>query len=370
MRNFIISLIGLIIILSGCSPEVASPSDVIPAPDQHVSSGRETEGKSEGKKEWIPYKANPQTFYQTFGWLSNTEILIAEVEEGMYILRSYNLNTGEKKDIYRESMLVINTKIHSSQQYIALHISESPATAIVKIIKQDGTFVGEVKIDSSELHMDWNDEDASLMLITAFYEDWSFDSFVFDMDTQELTLFETADPFVKWLDSNTLLSLEWTDHALSGGGIVKIDWRSGQTELTDWTNVVYFDAYGGLLLTVHPNEAEEEMIYKMVNKAGQHVAEWSAPALSNYSQWFIPEVQWLADGTMITLLPAQKGLIDETSPEFQFATIKNGNVELMEERIEEAAFSCSPDGALCLSGYESDHIIHFQPFHKWRWLEI
>lgn len=366
MRKFALLVIGLILVLSGCQPEETEPSDVIPVPDQQVSSDL---GDQENE-EWIAYTANPETFYQTYGWLSDSEILIAEIEEGNYILRSYNFKNGEKKDIFKENMMVINTKIHSSKEYIALHISESPASAIIKIIEPNGTLVEEVKIESSELHMDWNDEDASLMMITAFYEDWSFDTFIYDIDTQNLTLFESPDPFVKWLDEDTLLSLQWSEHALSGGQIVKIHWRSGDSELTDLSNVVFFDAYGGQLLTVHPKDNEKEMIYKILERNGETVAEWSAPALSNYSQWFIPEVQWLDNGSMITLRPIQQGLIDETSPEFQYVKVLNGEVEVLEEKVEEAAFNCSPDGSLCLSGYESDRIIQFEPYNVWKWIEV
>ncbi|MFC4411125.1 hypothetical protein ACFOZY_11915 [Chungangia koreensis] len=366
MRNFTLLIIGLILVLTGCQPEETEPTDVIPVPNQQVSSDL---GEQE-KEEWVAYTANPDSFYQTYGWLSDSEILIAEIEEGNYILRSYNFKNGEKKDIFKESMMVINTKIHSSKEFIALHISESPASAIIKIIKPDGTLVEEVKVESSELYIDWNDEDASLMMITAFYEDWSFDTFVFDMNTKNLTLFESSDPFVKWLNGDTLLSLQWSEHALSGGQIVKIHWRTGESELTDLSNVVFFDAYRGNLLAVHPKEDEKEMIYKIVGSNGEIVTEWSAPALSNYSQWFIPEVQWLVDGSMITLLPVNQGLIDETAPEFQYVKVQNGAVEVFEEKVAEAAFNCSPDGSLCLSGYESDHIIQFDPFKVWKWLEV
>lgn len=365
MGRGILLLFGLLIALSGCSPEEQEPTDVIPTPEENVSGSTD-----EGIKEWVAYHADPQTFYQTYGWLSDSEILIAEIEEGDYILRNYNLRTGEKKDIYKESMMVIDTKIHSSKDYIALHVSDSPASAIIKIIEPSGATVGEVKIDSSEVYMDWNDSDASLMMITAFYEDWTFDTFVFDIEAGELKLFESQDPFVKWLDADTLLSLQWMDHALSGGQIMEIDWRTGETRLTDFENVVYFDAYGGKLLTVYPHEENKEMHYTIVGREGDSIAEWTAPALSNYSQWFIPEVQWLSDGTLITLLPVNDGLIDETSPEFQFVKVNGNGVERLDGSVEEAAFNCSPDGSLCLSGYESETIIQFNPLKEWKWLEV
>ena len=79
-------------------------------------------------------------------------------------------------------------------------------------------------------------------------------------------------------------------------------------------DVIYFDTYEDSILTVQINE-QEDAHYRISDLEGTVRSEWTFPAISNYSEWVIPEVDWLSNDSVILSSPAMGGQLDEiTSP--------------------------------------------------------
>lgn len=93
------------------------------------------------------------SFHFIVDWLTNTEILYVEKKEGFYLLKSFDVLTGETKIIYEEPTIIADVFIHPTRELVLLHTTDHPSSATVKIISLAGVLQNEVTIQSNELSL-------------------------------------------------------------------------------------------------------------------------------------------------------------------------------------------------------------------------
>lgn len=359
MKKVIAILSVILLILVGCA-------------GKEDNLTKKTEKKlPDVKKEEVIKKltADLAKFHFVADWLTNTEIVYVEKEAGNYFVKSFNIQTGEIKILYEEPSIIIDVFIHPSKEHLLIHTTDNPASGTVKIISLDGIVQHEVSIESSELEIEWNDIDPSLILMTAFYEDWTYDVFVYEGSESNVRLLTLENPFPKWFGTEKIVLTDISGHALDGGELYIYDRISAQQESPDINGVIHYDTYQESLLLMRITE-DEKVMYTILNQDQSILSEWQMPAVSNYSEWVIPEIHWISKGHIILASTESEGQQDELKEPYQLVQVVEGEQVLIAKEVLAGPLTCSPDGEKCLMGYTFENLIDIKSKEETVWLRL
>ena len=286
------------------------------------------------------------------------------------IVNYFDIESGESGVVYEDDSFIIDVLLHPTRNYLLVHTSEHPNSAVIKIVDlADGTIQHQVEIDSIELAIEWNPSNAEKVLFTAFHEDWSFDLFVFDGHDDSLSIIELDDPFPKWAGENTIMSMLYGDHPLDGGDIQLTHMDTGDNESIGMGNVIYFDVFEDLFVAVQSIDANN-FSYTVRQLDGTIVSEWTLPAVSNYSEWVVPTIEWLDRHRLLVKGAEKSGQMDELAAGFNLYLVNKDSPELLVKALDAGPMKCSPSGRYCLSGYTSDELIDVEAKEKHNWIEF
>ncbi|MFC5603549.1 hypothetical protein [Sporosarcina koreensis] len=364
MKRILYLLLMVIFILSGCSelkgppsvqPDIEEPDKLMTEPDDppfpHV------------------FKVDPSNFHFIADWLNDSQILYVEKNDSYYQVKYFDIETGESGSVYEDDAFIIDVLVHPSGDYFLVHTSEHANAAVVKVVGMDGTVQHQVEIDSTELAIEWNRSNPDKILFTAFHEDWSFDLFVFDGLDEHLSLIELDDPFPKWAGDDKIMGMLVEGHPLDGGEVQLFHLETGEIETVGIGNVIYFDAFEDYFIAVQSID-ENAFSYSVRRFDGTVVSGWTLPAVSNYSEWVVPTIQWLDNARLIVIGAEKSGQLDEMGAGFNLFLFDEGNPELLMKGLDAGPLKCSPSGKYCLSGYTSDELIDMSTKEKHKWIEF
>jgi len=359
----IIGLVLIIFIMSGCSERHEPPTA---EPNIEPPGIAEESGESH-----IPhvFKADPSNFHFMANWLNDTQILYVVKDNGLYKVNYFDIKTGETKLVYEDSSFIVDVLVHPSGDYLLIHTSDHPNSAVIKIVKLDGTVEHQVEIVSTELSMEWNRENPEKILFTAFHEDWSFDLFAYDGSDDNLSIVKLDDPFPKWAGDNKIFSMLFHEHPLDGGDVQKFQLDTEKVETAGIGNVIYFDVFKDLIGIVQTIDSDV-FTYTIRKLDGEVISEWTLPAVSNYSEWVVPPIVWLDRNRLIVKGAEKDGQLDEMGAGFNLYLFEEGNPDLIIKGLDEGPLKCSPSGQYCLNGYTSEELIDINAKETFKWIEF
>lgn len=308
-------------------------------------------------------------FHFVADWLTDTKIIYVEKDEGVYKVNSFDLSTGDIATLYEEQSIVIDVLIHPSKKYLLLHTSNDSTSATLKILTTDGIVQDEFEIASTELGIEWNDLNPSLILLTAFYEDWTFDLFLYKGAESDLALLSIDDPFPKWFGKEQIVVGYVEDHSLDGSELLLFNPTTEEWADLDTKGIVYFDTYEQMLVTVKINEAGDAH-YVLSELDGTVQSEWILPAVSNYSEWVVPEVVWVSSDTIFLRAPETGGQLDELTSAFRLIREKDGRQQVVSEDVTAGFLRCSPSGEMCITASSATTIIDVETGEQRIWLDL
>lgn len=361
MRKKLFAFSVVTFLLAGCTEK---PEDLSEKPAEIV---QETPHEPIVEKKYETFIADPATFHFTADWITDSKILFVEKDAGIYQVKSFDFDTGKTETLHEESSIIIELLIHPSNKFFLLHTSDNPASAKVKILTTDGVLQNEIEVASTELAIEWNDSDASLVLLTAFHQDWTFDLFLFNGQEADFGLLEIEDPFPKWYGDNRIAFGSAENHVLDGGKIQTYMPLTGTTDTLDLEGVIYFDTFKDSLLTIQMND-EETAVYRIWDFEGDLRSEWTLPAISNYSEWVIPQMEWLSKDSLVLFAPSQSGQLDELTTPIRLLRVSDGLVEEIDENHEIGFIRCAPSGQACMTGISLETIVDMKEGKKDTWL--
>ncbi|MFJ7933661.1 hypothetical protein [Sporosarcina sp. NPDC096371] len=359
-RLFTFCLAALLV--TGCTAKTDNNDEIVPD-DEPVEHTDETD---EEMSQILT--VDPAKFHFVAGWLTDTKIVYVEKDEGFYKVNSFDVHTGETDNLYEEKSMIIDVLIHPTKNYLLLHTSDDSTSATIKVLSADGVVQNEIEVASTELGIEWNDLDPSLILLTAFYQDWTFDLFLYNGAESYLGLLPVDDPFPKWFGREKIVVANIEDHVLDGGKLLTFDLSTEKWEDLDRTGIVYFDTYNDSLLTVRIDDVGDAY-YILSELDGTARSEWTLPAVSNYSEWVIPEVEWVSSNTVYLSASATGGQLDELTSQFRLLQIREGQQKVIGEEVVEGYLRCSPSGQKCLTGTSLVTIIDVETEESSKWLE-
>ncbi|MCZ2260073.1 hypothetical protein [Sporosarcina sp. G11-34] len=363
MRRIFI-VVGLaVVILVGC----VQKADESPA----IIGKTETKTKDVEKVDIARkvYEADQSTFHFVGDWLSDSKIVFVEKDLGLYLVKTFDVETGEVELLYEDPFIITDVLIHPSKEYILLHTSDNPNSAVIKVLSIDGVIHNEISIESSELAIEWNNLDPSLILFTAFDSDWTFDTFLYNGKDELFTLVEIDGPFPKWYGTKKIITGYFDEHELDSGTLVVYNTETGSSELTDIANVVYFDTYEESILVVRIDD-ENNAIYTIMDLDGLIASEWKMPAVSNYSEWVFQKVTWDGPNRIFLPAPEESGELDDLTSPYHLTSIVDGQQEVLVKDITPSVLRCSPDGEKCLTGYASEKLIDLKTKEEIDWIQF
>lgn len=306
--------------------------------------------QSESENEIKQLKVDSEKIHAIAGWLSNDEILYVENNKETYLLKAFHITKGESYVLFEDQAIMTNVLIHPSKDYLLIHTSTDETAATIKIITRDGVVQNEVTIESTELEIAWNDINPERLLLTAFYEDWSYDTFYFDASTDILQVHSIENPFPKWFGEKHLVTSNPEDQNL-----VVYDIDSQKNSVIESNGVVHFDAFQNVLLTLH--EDGEEVRYRLMNTSYEILAEAFTHRLT------LPisiQTQWI-DETKLLFLQS------EMADSYELMMFDESGLQMLTEEVDYATFLCAPNGEKCLTGmyFETIFDLHKKEEEKW-----
>ena len=203
-------------------------------------------------------------------------------------------------------------------------------------------------------------QNSSLIVFTTFYEDWTYNTFIYDGTTQNLDSIEVEDPFVKWYDEEHLMVFRWAESNLDGGELILYSLKEKTLEETGITNVIDAHTNGNSLLVVQVNEETNEFQYSLSNEVTDESIDWTSAAISNYSEWVVPYMDFIDQDKLIGIKSLKPGNLDETTSSGTISSMTfDGKQEYGE--IESQPLLCAPNGEICLGGYQMENWIQLSP---------
>jgi hypothetical protein len=349
-------------ILSGCSQQL----DVSLHKDASHSLDRikETPGISFLGSEVIPIKLGVQEeFSKASGWLSNTEILyISNISESSSILYSYSLITGQSTMLYKSGQPIITAEVSPKKDKVLIHSSASEE-GVLTVIDLSGKELYSGKIESYELTFEWNPFNDDLLIVSAFTEEWDFNTYLLDLKGNSLKELQLPEPFVRWISEDVLVYQQWDENEISLKAPLKSFSINGNHSKTLFEDVYQFDSLGKYLLTIEVDEGENPGLglYTFTREGIHSAGSLTAPLLTSFSGWVVPFYDLMDDGKAFMYLRAkEQGEADLYEGGFDLMKYQLGEKEeeLVFSDLENEPLSCSPFGEMCLYGFQLERVMN------------
>lgn len=349
-------------ILSGCSQQL----DVSLHKDANHSLDRikETPGISFLGSDIIPIKLGVQEeFSKASGWLSNTEILyISNISESSSNLYSYSIITGQSTMLYKSGQPIITAEISPKKDKVLIHSSASEE-GVLTVIDLSGKELYSGRIESYELTFEWNPFNDDLLIVSAFTEEWDFNTYLLDLKENSLKELQLPEPFVRWISEDMLVYQQWEENEISLKAPLRSFSISGNHSKTLFEDVYQFDSLGKYLLTIEVDEGGNPGLglYTFTREGIRSAGSLTAPLLTSFSGWVVPFYDLMDDGKAFMYLRAkEQGEADLYEGGFDLMRYQLGEKE--EEKVfSELAnepLSCSPSGGMCLYGFQLERVMN------------
>lgn len=349
-------------ILSGCSQllDVSLHKDA----SHSLERIKETPGISFLGSEVIPIKLGVQEeFSKASGWLSNTEILyISNKNESSSILYSYSLITGQSTMLYKSGQPIITAEISPKKDKVMIHSSASEE-GVLTVIDLSGKELYSGKIESYELTFEWNPFNDELLIVSAFTEEWDFNTYLLDLKENSLKELQLPEPFVRWISEDMLVYQQWDENEISLKAPLKSFSISGNHSKTLFEDVYQFDSLGKYLLTIEVAEGENPGLglYTFTREGIHSAGSLTAPLLTSFSGWVVPFYDLMDDGKAFMYLRAkEQGEADLYEGGFDLMKYQFGEdkEEMVFSELANEPLSCSPSGEMCLYGFQLERVMN------------
>ncbi|MCL6574283.1 MAG: hypothetical protein K6T88_21835, partial [Bacillus sp. (in: Bacteria)] len=273
----------------------------------------------------------------------------------------YHLLTVKSEVIYKSDQPIVNIQISPSKEYILIHSSPSSYEGLITIIDTLGAVRLQESFASYELVFEWNPYNESEVLVTKFYEDWTFQVVMLDINNSKITELSLTQPFIKWMNVKDIAYLNWGENSPSLYAPLIVKGIENGIEKTVFPTVLQFSTFHNLLMTISVNDQDQSMAtYSFFNNKIKRLFSFSIPQLTKYSDWLVPFYDYnKSKGQFITFRPLISAEADTYKDGFLLLTynLENGSSKLIMEGLENEPVNISPSGEAILYGNRFEKII-------------
>ncbi|WP_442594904.1 hypothetical protein [Neobacillus sp. D3-1R] len=355
-------LYSLLFLLSGCNTEKNEAITHSTSKIHSVNSQKLSPPTSFYSGYQLPILSSSKEMNKAVGWLNNNEIMyLSENQERTDIFR-YDLTSGDSKRLFQSEYPVISAIISPDKNYILIHSSPSTYNGLVTVIDRDGKVILSKEFPSFEMSFEWNKYHSKQLLITAFKEDWSFQSYILNVENMDIKQLELRKPFGKWTGENKIAFLDWNENEISLlAPLVQKELDKDEVLLKD--HIFYFDAFLNTIITIYASPDTSEAQYTFYSNEMKELATYDFPILTSYSGWVVPNYELLKDEqTFLTMVPYKSTEADSYHDGFQLLSvnIKKNQTEVILEHTNNLPFTCAPNGQNCLIGFQLENLLQLK----------
>ncbi|MGJ7921360.1 hypothetical protein [Neobacillus sp. LXY-4] len=297
------------------------------------------------------------------GWIDDETIVYYTNFDQGSSLYTYNIFSGKSEKVLESPEPILEVIISPSREKLLIHSSSSSEQGIMTVINDEGKILTRKTILSSELAFVWNSFNEDRILVTSFDEQWDFTVSILHIQSQEFKeSLLTKQPFAVWLTSDEWLYLDWDlDDLAFFAPVIKQNTAETKVEQVHLTNVFQLFAFQDVLLTLSiDGEDKNEAVYSFYSNQLKLLQTFKLPQLTRYADWLIPFHDFNDQHhQFITFRPLSSGSADTYKEGFQLVRyhLDVKKEEVILEDMENKPIQCSPNGDLCLYGYQFENII-------------
>lgn len=302
-------------------------------------------------------------FESSYGWLDNNTIIYSASKDDQHYLFSYHLTTKKQKELFKTSEMLVEASVSPQKKYILVYTTSENQFANVHMLTSTGDEQYSTSIPSSEISFSWNEFDENQLLLDCFNEDWSYRTFVIQIDKKELSEIQSPQPFAQWKSKNALVYLQWDEDKPQLSAPLVTSHVGQQHINTLYDDIITFKASKNVLFTIQEIAGDmNNVLYVFYDWQGKELHSIKLPAISSYSDWMIPSYDLIEPSqSLITFEPYGPALIDQYDQLFQLSLYnwKTGEKRVLKEKIEAAPLKVSPEGDKSLYGNKLEQLIEF-----------
>lgn len=362
MRKLLFLFLFLIL-LAACNSH--QPFDISDAPNsrhKNVTKGPVPSEFFGDSQQVVPIDLRGEQFNRVSEWFDDESILYVIDEDSSSTIYRYQLFTGEKEVFLKMPDPVLTLEANEDHSLFLLHTANSENKAKLTVIDKQGNIKFEWEVSSFDLFYSWNPYHTNKIFVTSFLEDWSFQTHLLDISTQKTTKFEVFQPFIQWVNSNTISYLKWDQNELDFFAPLYSYHLDTKTEALLFENIISFMSYKNLLVTyelIQDKEPFAKVGFYHPEK-NQKLHEFKMPLLSDYSKWYIPSANYVPEQKKFySFKPYSTGAFDTYGEKFELISfdVRTGKEEIILEKVDDQPLNFSPNGILCLYGFQFEKII-------------
>ncbi|PID03658.1 hypothetical protein CSV67_03165 [Sporosarcina sp. P2] len=335
MKRILISIVCALFLMS------CTQSEDVETEEQLVEKEAEPVEKLTASQDDIRFVA---------GWLNEMTILFVNQKDAKDRLLSFDLKTGDIHTLFTATATISEVQVHPTASQLLVKTADDSTEAVIHILDHAGTPLNEVSVESSELEIQWNEFDASQLLITAFSDDWSYEIMRYDANDDTLVAVELPDPFPRWLGAEELVYMEDVvviKQALSTGEETILANNANQFHTS--SDQVLIESFEG-----------EQIRYTVIDANGKEKYSWFSQDDS-----FVMDHAVFSDGTTLMMTVTNQ---TEMRPTSFLVKIQDGKEVKRQELQGGGALDCKGDK--CLIGYSLDTWMDIETGETVKWLEI
>ncbi|WP_203288089.1 hypothetical protein [Metabacillus sp. cB07] len=348
------ALLFIVIIAAGCSQEPHQSRDV---PDEKAVKSEQTNEKDmsadkAAEKDLVPL--SDSEFFSAEDWTDESSIYYLSENAGGSVVYQYNLFTGERKPFFETEASIVQLSINRESGLLAVHSSPTSYEASITVLDQSGNIRTERSFPSTELNFSWSPSGEKLF-ITAFDENWSFETFLLSMSDYSLEKNPVELPFIQWLTDDEITYLKWNEaEPQLTAPLAAYSLQTKEERILE-EHIISHAHFGEYTFSIKVENEEESTGTYLFFKNGELLYSFDVPLTPLYSEWLIPEYD-TAEGVFYTFIPGDtEGKFDLTAVDPEKETMST-----IIENVDNSPISLSPDGEYALYGSYREKLIHLK----------
>jgi hypothetical protein len=355
----ILSLLMLSLILgAGCNPshqpdenkELSSMRELQPE-ERSVSQSFETEAK-------IPLEINESLFHSVADWKDDETLLYITNDVDGSEIHTYNLFTGESSLFFESKAPIVQFEANANHTLFFVHTSPTSYEAELIILDTDGKVKFSTKIESYELQYTWNQINHNQLFISSFSEDWTYQTYMLNVEKNDITTNPVDFPFIQWLNDEEISYLKWDQDSPSITAPLYIYNIEKQEETQLAKGVVSNTNFKKVMSTfelVDENGTAVVRFYDLNSK--NKLAEMPTRLVALYSEWSIPYHDMDSKKNIFYMFEVNEAKTSFSLISFNLETEEKQTII---DTIENFPFKLSPNGEYALYGARYENIIHIE----------
>lgn len=311
------------------------------------------------KREIQTAEVEANFFQQVVSWFEDDSILyINNTSDGAELVQ-FNLYDGTSTIFFQTNYPIV--QVIPNQNFELFYIQTSPSSyeATMYIVDKEGETLFEKSFSSYDVFLRWSPYSESQFILTKFYEDWTFDTVLFDI-VKGMEIENVVNvPFMEWAALHKVSYIDWNsdEPELSAPLYVKdIQTKETKKIADDVIGHAYTPNHFVLLQEYQDKSASGRLSIWDIT-AEKVVREFEVPLIAQYSQWLFPYYEISSESEeFYTFVPAD---IMNENPSFHLKRydLNTGEETTILTNVLNEPILLSPNGEYILYGYRFEKVV-------------